>query len=207
MVDILVESYSNNRKYSFGGISWNGCLKMNDEYGSSGDDETDHWTLFGDPSVELRTNTPSSLNVNHSDSIDLSEPAFEITVSGNNDHVVGALSHNGTYLGACYLNSSNSCVIVPQSNLDSYSEVTLTVTGYNKAPYITQISIGSACAGYSMGDVNGDSNVNVSDVVISVGIVLGSVSPDECQMEYADLNQDGTINVSDIVMMVNMILG
>ena len=58
-----------------------------------------------------------------------------------------------------------------------------------------------------MGDVNGDSNVNVSDVVISVGIVLGSVFPDECQMEYADLNQDGTINVSDIVMMVNMILG
>ena len=51
MVDILVESYANNRKYSFGGISWNGCLKMNDEYGSSGDDETDHWTLFGDPSV------------------------------------------------------------------------------------------------------------------------------------------------------------
>ena len=25
MVDILTESFSNNRKYSFGGISWNGC--------------------------------------------------------------------------------------------------------------------------------------------------------------------------------------
>jgi len=207
MVDILVESYSNNRKYSFGGISWNGCLKMNDEYGSSGDDETDHWTLFGDPSVELRTNTPSSLNVSHSDSMDLSEPNLEITVSGNNDHVVGALSYNGEYLGSCYLNSSNSCVIVSESNLDSYSEVTLTVTGYNKTPYIAQISIGSACAGYSMGDVNGDSNINVSDVVVSVGFVLGTSNADECQMEYGDLNQDGTINVSDIVLLVGMILG
>jgi len=207
MVDILVENYSNNRKYSFGGISWNGCLKMNDEYGSSGDDETDHWTLFGDPSVELRTNTPSSLNVNHSDSIDLSEPNLEITVSGNNDHVVGALSHNGNYLGSCYLNSSNSCVIVSESNLESYSEVTLTVTGYNKTPYITQISIGSACAGYSAGDVNADSFVNVTDVVVSVGIVLGTSNADECQMEYGDLNQDGTINISDIVLLVGIILG
>ena len=108
MVDILVESYANNRKYSFGGISWNGCLKMNDEYGSSGDDETDHWTLFGDPSVEVRTNTPSSLNVTHDDSMDATEPALEITVNGNNDHIVGALSFNGDYLGSCYLNNSNS---------------------------------------------------------------------------------------------------
>ena len=44
MVDILTESYSNNRKYTFGGISWNGCLKMNDAYGSEGDDETE--TVF-----------------------------------------------------------------------------------------------------------------------------------------------------------------
>ena len=207
MIDILVENYTNNRKYSFGGISWNGCLKMNDEYGSSGDDETDHWTLFGDPSVELRTNTTSSLNVAHSDSMDPSEPALEITVSGNNDHIVGALSHDGNYLGSCYLNSSNSCVIVSEQDLSNYTDITLTVTGYNKTPYITQISMGSACSGYSSGDINADSSVNVTDVVVSVGIVLGTYSANECQMEFGDLNQDGTINVTDIVILVGMILG
>ena len=207
MVDILVESYSNNRKYSFGGISWNGCLKMNDNYGSSGDDETDHWTLFGDPSVELRTNTPSNLNVSHNDSMDASEPALEITVSGNNDHVVGALSYNGSYLGSCYLNGSSSCVIASEQDLSSFTEVTLTVTGYNKSPYITQITMGSACSGYSSGDINADSIINVSDVVVSVGIVLGTLSADECQMEFGDINQDGTINVSDIVLLVGLILG
>ncbi len=87
------------------------------------------------------------------------------------------------------------------------SEVTLTVTGYNKTPYITQISIGSACAGYSAGDVNADSFVNVTDVVISVGIVLGTSPANECQMDYGDLNQDGTINISDIVLLVGIILG
>ena len=207
MVDILVENYSNNRKYSFGGISWNGCLKMNDEYGSSGYDETDHWTLIGDPSVELRTNSPSNLNVSHSDSMEASEPALEITVSGNNDHVVGALSYEGTYLGSCYLDGSNSCVIVSEEDLSNFTEVTLTVTGYNKSPYITQITMGSACSGYSYGDINADSTINVSDVVVSVGIVLGTLSADECQMEFGDINRDGTINVSDIVLLVGLILG
>tara|TARA_Y100000389_G_scaffold177356_1_gene189543 strand:+ start:29112 stop:31298 length:2187 start_codon:yes stop_codon:yes gene_type:complete len=207
MVDILVENYSNNRKYSFGGISWNGCLKMNDEYGSSGYDETDHWTLIGDPSVELRTNSPSNLNVSHSDSMDASEPALEITVSGNNDHVVGALSYDGTYLGSCYLDGSNSCVIVSEEDLSNFTEVTLTVTGYNKSPYMAQIAMGSACSGYSSGDINADSTINVSDVVVSVGIVLGTLSADECQMEFGDINQDGTINVSDIVLLVGLILG
>ena len=136
----------------------------------------------------------------------LTEPAFEIVVNGNNDHVVGALSYNGNYLGSCYFNSSNSCVIVPTENLDSYTEVTLTVTGYNKTPFITQISIGSACAGYSSGDVNADSLVNVADVVISVGIVLGTVSSDECQMEYGDLNQDNEIDILDIIISISIII-
>jgi hypothetical protein len=139
--------------------------------------------------------------------MDPSEPALEITVSGNNDHVVGALSHSGNYLGSCYLNSSNSCVIVSEQDLSSYTDITLTVTGYNKTPYISQISMGSACSGYSLGDVNADSSINVSDVVVSVGIILGTFSADECQMEFGDLNQDGTINVTDIVILVGMILG
>ena len=123
--------------------------------------------------LEVRTNTPSSLNVIHDDSMDATEPALEITVNGNNDHIVGALSFNGDYLGSCYLNNSSSCVIVSEQNLSNFTEVTLTVTGYNKIPYITQITMGSACSGFSTGDINADSFINVQDVVLSVGIVLG----------------------------------
>ena len=66
--------------------------------------------------------------------------------------------------------------------------------------------MGSACSGFSTGDINADQAINVSDVVVSVGIVLGTLSPDECQLEFGDINQDGTINVSDIVLLVSMIL-
>ena len=211
MVDILVESFSNNRKYTFGGISWNGCLEMNDNYGSSGYDETDHWTLFGDPSVEVRTISPVELNVNHSESIDVDEEAFEIIVAGNNDHVVAALSNNGNYLGSCNVegsgNSTGSCVVVIEEDIASYSEIRLTVTGYNKVPYITDISVGSNCPGYTQGDLNGDSIINIQDIVLLVGVVLESITPDECQIEYGDINSDGIFNILDIVTLVNIILG
>jgi hypothetical protein len=48
---ILVGTYTDNKKYTFGGLSANGCMHMNDNYGTAGYDETDNWHLFGDPSV------------------------------------------------------------------------------------------------------------------------------------------------------------
>ena len=39
--DILIESYSTNIKRSFGGLSFNGCMLMNDEYGGQGDEMTE----------------------------------------------------------------------------------------------------------------------------------------------------------------------
>ena len=55
------------------------------------------------------------------------------------------------------------------------------------------------------GDVNGDSVLNVLDVVSLAQFVLGGASIDfECA---ADFNGDTTINVLDIVQIVNAILG
>ncbi|HOW32405.1 MAG TPA: C25 family cysteine peptidase, partial [Bacteroidales bacterium] len=50
MNNILVETYPDNIKRTFGGLSINGCYKMNDSYGGDGSDMTDTWTIFGDPS-------------------------------------------------------------------------------------------------------------------------------------------------------------
>ncbi|HLG02453.1 MAG TPA: C25 family cysteine peptidase, partial [Bacteroidia bacterium] len=45
---ILAETVSGNIRRTFGGIAMNGCMKMNDSYGSAGDEMTDTWTIFGD---------------------------------------------------------------------------------------------------------------------------------------------------------------
>lgn len=65
MNDLLTEQDENNIKRTFGGLSFNGCMSMNDEYGGEGDDMTDTWTLFGDPSVMVRTDNPTDISASH----------------------------------------------------------------------------------------------------------------------------------------------
>ena len=52
------------------------------------------------------------------------------------------------------------------------------------------------------GDINGDSLVNVIDVVQLVSIALGESS----ETSFADLNDDGVINVLDVIFLVNIVL-
>ena len=53
-----------------------------------------------------------------------------------------------------------------------------------------------------LGDLNGDQNLNVLDVIILVDMSLGGSEPDL----NGDMNSDGGINVLDIVLLVNLIL-
>ena len=61
---------------------------------------------------------------------------------------------------------------------------------------------GDEMAYAGMGDINGDNEVNILDIISLVNFIL--------QNEYeanGDLNNDGEINILDIVALVNIILG
>ena len=98
------------------GISWNGCLKMNDAYGSDGDAETDHWTLFGDPSIALRTKTPDILSISHGGTIAPEEQAYEVIINDIYDNVLASLSYQGIYLGSGYA-EGNAAVILLEEDI------------------------------------------------------------------------------------------
>ena len=53
-----------------------------------------------------------------------------------------------------------------------------------------------------IGDLNGDSLVNILDVIIMVNMILGV----ETETELADLNGDGILNILDVVQQINLIL-
>ena len=53
-----------------------------------------------------------------------------------------------------------------------------------------------------LGDVNGDTILNVQDIILLVNIILGN----QMESDVADLNVDGSINVLDVIELVNLIL-
>ena len=57
---------------------------------------------------------------------------------------------------------------------------------------------------FTMGDVNHDNDVNVSDVVSLISSVVGDQS-NVCEI-CADVNGDGSINVSDVTILINIIM-
>ena len=57
-----------------------------------------------------------------------------------------------------------------------------------------------------LGDVNGDSDINVIDVVQLVSFILGNNTPDETVIDASDLNSDGILNILDVVALVSIIM-
>ena len=56
------------------------------------------------------------------------------------------------------------------------------------------------------GDVNFDGYLDITDIILVVGFILGE-EPTEEQFLTADMNQDGTINILDVIDVVSGILG
>ena len=54
-----------------------------------------------------------------------------------------------------------------------------------------------------LGDMNGDENLNILDIILITNLIL----EDNIYNEIADLNQDGGINILDIIVLISIILG
>lgn len=57
----------------------------------------------------------------------------------------------------------------------------------------------------SIGDVNGDGKVNLTDITSVVSYILGN-DTSELNINLADVNKDGKINISDVTCLVNNVL-
>ncbi len=58
------------------------------------------------------------------------------------------------------------------------------------------------------GDLIDYGNITVQDLVLLVGIIIGTAEDQEyCTYKAADINEDGQTNIQDVVLLVDMILG
>ncbi|MFH1319824.1 MAG: C25 family cysteine peptidase [Bacteroidota bacterium] len=137
MNDILIESYGSNIKRTFGGLSMNGCMKMNDDYGAAGDEMTDTWTIFGDPSVVIRTDVPDSMTVTHDPTVLLGATQFQVLC--NTEDALVSLTIDGEIIGTGYINGGVSTIVF--TALSTVDTLKVTVTAYNKVPYLGDVLI------------------------------------------------------------------
>ena len=73
------------------------------------------------------------------------------------------------------------------------------------AGYYSFFTIGGVVS--ETGDINQDEAINILDVVIAVGGILGSEDLSDIQFALADINSDGFLNIQDIILIINIILG
>ncbi len=57
----------------------------------------------------------------------------------------------------------------------------------------------------SPGDINTDAEINILDIVLLVGFIMGT-EPTEYEFWASDLNEDNSLNVLDVVLLVDVIL-
>ncbi len=134
---ILSGNKANNSSSTFGGISLSGCMKMNDKYGKGAYIVTDNWILFGDPSVELRTSAPKTFKPQHS--IMIGNDAFSFEVINVEPNAFICLSSEGSIITTMKVESETATINLP--SISDQSKLTLTITGSNFIPYISEIEI------------------------------------------------------------------
>ncbi len=160
MNDILVETYPGNINRTFGALSMHGCMQMNDEFGGGGNEMTDTWTCFGDPSLMVRTTLPLTMTVIHDPILFLG--STQLTILCNTEGGRATLSLDGTRLSSGIVEDGS--VTLEFAQLNNIGTATLTITAFNHLPYIAGIDIIPATGPYvvmgsfEIGDEEGNNN-------------------------------------------------
>jgi hypothetical protein len=137
MVDLLVGTYGSNCKRTFGGLSVNGCMHMNDQYGSAGFEMTDTWHCFGDPSLSVRTASPYNITATHNPILMIG--ANQLTINCNTDSAIACISSNGQIV--CTGMVIGGVVNLTFPALTTLDTLYLTITAFNGYPYIVAIPV------------------------------------------------------------------
>jgi hypothetical protein len=139
--NILVGMDENNTKTTFGALCFQGSMSMIDKYGTAGSNEADAWTVFGDPSVQVRTDVPTTMTVVHDSFLSSGAETFEVDVIGL-PNALCAISSDGVLLGNGYSDQTGHAIIEFFSPLVTSGEVQLVVTGFNAIPYNATLTVG-----------------------------------------------------------------
>ena len=150
--------------------------------------------LFNDPDWGNATNTTLAL------SSDNSCISFE-----NNNVGIGDIDSGEAGINEIPITIEFGPTCQPGTfNIDV--EITSNQNGYVGYKTLSPLSLTLNDLPILLGDVTGNSAVDVADIVVTINIILDNTNPTSAQITAADINQDNVINIQDIILIVNIIL-
>ena len=198
MIDILTGQYSENQKFSFGAIVANGCAKMNEEYPNIGHNNAMTWTIFGDPSLMIRT--AEAMNINASLPSEINRGTKQINVKSDREDALITVLDGDDLLSKTKMTSGSILIDIPDN---SGSVLTITISAYNAIPEIYTVNIISSLSynfvinKYLIDDISENNNAlpdfgesiyltielennSLTDAALTEGILL-------CENEYIEI--------------------
>lgn len=140
MIAILTE-WREGYKHTLGGASLNGNMYILDMCPEDQGYTHYSWLLFGDPSMMVRTETPSKMEV-HCSSEELFVGMTNYTVNANVDFGIATLSKNGQIVASSYIKNGRANLNFPE--LTEEGTLKLTVISYNKVTVMKDVEVKSA---------------------------------------------------------------
>lgn len=141
-VDILVESYSQNIKRTWGGTAINAILGIFNNYSTNSAPARgtyQAWILYGDPSMMLRTKTPQAVTVEHNGSIEYKDTAY--VVRGGADGALATITDAAHNIVGRAVFADGVATISLGDTLTVGDTLTLCIFGYNLQTYLANIPI------------------------------------------------------------------
>ena len=176
MIELLTGENNTTVKRTYGGIVFNGFIKMLDTYNDY--EVTRTWVLFGDPSLLVRTDVPQTLNVNYIDKIRLGMTSVDF--SSPVDARV-TLCRGSEILATGNISSGTLTLQLPTDlNVTDTIEVLATAPNYipfvgilevvpNEGPFLICQEMMVNDEGNQNGDADYGETVNLSVVMRNVG--------------------------------------
>ncbi|MBR1512710.1 MAG: T9SS type A sorting domain-containing protein [Bacteroidales bacterium] len=140
MVDVLCEWRDADKfNHTFGGASVNGNMNVLDMSGSQGNDTHDTWICFGDPSLMVRTDNPTSMNVSIAPAVlMLGMTELEIATE-NTPYGIATLMMDGEVIATANIVNNTATMTFPA--MSNVGNATLTVLGYNKVTEVITVEV------------------------------------------------------------------
>jgi hypothetical protein len=142
----IVDRLAAETYHTIGALYVNGCMKAVDQYpgtgSGSGAEVCQSWHIFGDASLQVFTNTPAAMTVNHDGILPAGQETYAVAVPG----VPGALcalydEAAGTLHGSSHADGAGNAVISLDPPPGEGAALTLPVTAFNRLPFFDAVAV------------------------------------------------------------------